>query len=148
MENIEFVIPEISKEKLESMYKTLKPMVFDKQSGYFRYVELNVEAGNLTNTAFTWEPKFVPEKKSRKPNLIAFDTVEFLSNSYPAFWKPSVEEVFAFIQDNKELLKHAVAFSVDHIAMHKSGLGNIGNATFYKRARPVIKKKEKKLTEI
>lgn len=139
-----FKIPEISKEKLESMYETLKPMVYDKEHGCLRYIELNIEAGNLINKAFTMHPDFVPNEKNRRPKLVAFDSVRFLSSSYPALWKPSVEEVFAFIQDNKKLLKDAVAFSVEHIAIHESGEGNIGNATFYKRARPIAK--EKKLT--
>lgn len=142
MEN--FKIPEISKEKLDSMYETLKPMVYDKEHGCLRYIELNIEAGNLTNKAFVWEPIFAPISKSKRPELIAFDSAKFLSSSYLALWKPSVAEVFAFIQNNEELLKDAVAFSVEHIAIHESGSGNIGLATFYKRARPIAKEKEVK----
>lgn len=137
-----FEIPKISEKKLEKMYETLKPLVYDAKTASFRHIELNVEAGNLRNKAFPLEPDFTPIGKGRKPKLVAFDSAKFLSSSYPVFWKPSVEEVFAFIQDNKELLKDAVAFSVEHVAMHESGRGNIGNATFYKRARPVAKAKE------
>lgn len=129
-----FVIPNIELKKLNKMYETLKPLVYDKQKEKLRYIELNLEEDQLRVTAFTWNPKF---KKGRQAALKSFKSAHFLSSSYHGLWKPSVEEVFAFIQDNTEILKDAVAFSVEAIAIHESGKGIIGLATFYKRERPI-----------
>lgn len=143
--NIEkFEIPEIIEEKLLEMYKTIKPLVYDSNKAKMRYVSLDAERGHLRNTAFTWSPAFLSSPTIDRPKLKSFKSLKFLSSSYPALWKPSVEEVFAFAQSDDEILKDAVAFRVEYLAMHESGEGNIGLATFYKRERPITKKAIKK----
>lgn len=135
-----FIIPDIELNKLNEMYKTLKPLVYDVLKEKLRYIELDAERDQLRVTAFTWNPKF---KAGRQVKLKAFKSAHFLSSSYHGLWKPSVEEVFAFIQDDKELLDEAIAFSVECIAIHESGKGQIGLATFYKRERSIKVKNEK-----
>lgn len=139
--NIEkFEMPEITEEKLLKMYETIKPLVYDTTKAKMRYISLNVERGQLRNIAFNWSPIFLSSPTIDRPKLKSFKSVKFLSSSYPAMFKPSVAEVFAFAQSDEEILKDAIAFSVEFIAMHESGEGNIGLATFYKRERPIAKK--------
>lgn len=125
-----FEIPEITEEKLLKMYETIKPLVYDPDKGKMRYISLDVD--ELRNTAFTWSPIFLSSPTIDIAKLKSFKTVRFLTSSYPMLWKPSVEEVFAFVQSDEEILKDAVAFSVEYIAIHESGEGSIGFATFYK----------------
>ena len=139
--NVEkFEIPEITEEKLLKMYETIKPLAYDSTNAKVRYVSLDAERGHLRNTAFTWSPAFLSSPTIDKPKLKSFKSIKFLSSSYPTFWKPSVAEVFAFAQFDEEILQNAIAFCVEHVAMHESGAGNIGLATFYKRERPIAKK--------
>lgn len=139
--NVEkFEILEITEEKLLGMYKTIKPLAYDSTKAKMRYVSLDVKLGHLRNKAFTWSPTFLSSPTIDRPKLKSFKSIKFLSSSYPGLWKPSVEEVFAFAQSDEEILKDAIAFSVEHVAMHESGEGNIGLATFYKRERPIAKK--------
>lgn len=130
-----FKIPDIPLDKLNEIYKTIKPLAYDSEKGKLRYVELDAEKDQLRVTAFTWKPKF---KAGRQAALKSFKSAHFLSSSYHGLWKPSVEEVFAFIQEDKEILDNAVAFSVEHIAIHESGQGQVGLATFYKKERQSV----------
>lgn len=140
--NIEkFEIPEITEEKLLEMYKTIKPLAYDSTKAKMRYVSLDIKFGHLRNKPFTWSPAFLSSPTIDRPKLKSFKSIKFLSSSYPGLWKPSVAEVFAFAQSDEEILQNAIAFSVEHVAMHESGEGNIGLATFYKRERPVATKK-------
>lgn len=141
--NVEkFEIPEITEEKLLEMYETIKPLAYDSPKAKMQYVSLDVKLGHLRNKAFTWSPAFLSNPTIDRPKLKSFKSIKFLSSGYPALWKPSVAEVFAFAQSDEEILQDAIAFSVEHVAIHESGEGNIGLATFYKRERPIAAKKE------
>lgn len=143
----EFKIPEITDEKLLEMYKAIKPVIYDKSVHMYKTVVLNVEAGNLKNKAFTWSPEFEKDNDINPEELEYIKTIEFLSESYPGMWKPSVSEVFAFAQDDEDIIRDAFVFQVEFEGHHDSGRGNIGIASFYrKRVKP--KQKSYKRTKI
>ncbi len=142
MDAEKFEIPEITEEKLLEMYETIKPIVYDSTKATFRFIQLDIEKQQLRNRVFTWAPDFLPNPTVNRPKLKTFKSVKFLSSGYAALWKPTVAEVFAFAQSDDEILKDAVAFRVEYLAMHESGTGSIGLATFYKRERPIAIKKE------
>ena len=133
MSAVEFKIPEITDEKLLKMYESIKPVIYDKSVHMYRTIILNVEKGELKNKAFTWSPEFEKDNEINPEELEYIKTIEFLSESYCGMWKPSVSEVFAFAQDDKDIVRDAFVFQVEFEGHHESGRGNIGIASFYRR---------------
>ena len=142
----EFKIPEITDEKLLEMYKTIKPVIYDKSVHMYRVVILNLDKGELKKV-FTWLPEFEKNNDINPEELEYIKTIEFLSASYPGMWKPSVEEVFAFAQDDEDIIRDAFVFQVEFAEHHSSGEGNIGIASFY-RKKVKAKPKSYKRTKI
>lgn len=113
----------ISDERLVELSKTLKPVV--RKDGKLFYIE-DIDP---RSTAITWGPKF----KTEAIGLVEYDRVPFFSYSYPALWKPSINEVLVEIQDDTKFIRDCVAFEVVHAGMDTTeGKGNYGTAIFYK----------------
>ena len=113
----------IETEVLNKLYVDLKPIV-RKDTKMF-----TIQDVDLVNTAFTWSPTLANEVE----NLEEYDRVQFFSYSYPALWKPSVEEVFVEIQDRQDIISNCKYFEVIHDRMDtENGEGNFGIAIFYK----------------
>ena len=114
---------EISDEKLVELSKTLKPVV--RKDGKLFYIE---DIDPRTST-ITWNPKI----KAEAIGLVEYIRVPFFSYSYPALWKPSIDEVLVEIQDDTKFIRDCVAFEVVHAGMDTTeGKGNYGTAIFYK----------------
>ena len=113
----------ISNEKLEELCKTIKPVV--RKDGKLFYIE-DIDP---RSTAITWGPKI----KAEAIGLVEYTRVPFFSYSYPALWKPSIDEVLVEIQDDTKFIRDCVAFEVVHAGMDTTeGKGNYGTAIFYK----------------
>ena len=127
-----FEIPEITEEKLLKMYESIKPVIYDKSVHMYRTVILNIDKGELKKV-FTWLPEFEKNNDINPEELEYIKTIEFLSASYPGMWKPSVEEVFSFAQNDEDIVRDAFVFQVEFEGQHDSGRRNIGIASFYRR---------------
>jgi len=114
-------IPELSEERLSELVAQIKPMV-KKENGDLYYIE-DVDP---VKTAFTFSPTFT--KKAE--NYVKIGEAFSLHSSYPGLWKPSMEEIFSFIQNHKDIaIVNSVSVSfLDH---HESGNGNIGRISLY-----------------
>ena len=128
-----FEIPEITEEKLLKMYESIKPVIYDKSVHMYRTVILNIDKGESKNKAFTYSPEFEKDNDINPEELEYIKTIEFISESYCGMWKPSVKEVFAFAQNDEDIIRDAFVFQVEFEGHHDSGRGNIGIASFYRR---------------
>jgi hypothetical protein len=117
-------IPEIGFIRLSNLFNQIKPIVIHPSDNKFYYLE-DVDP---IKQSFVWNMVFT--KKAKK--LEKFDTVFSLHTSYPGLWKPSMEEVFAFIQNHPKI-NETVAVSVEFLDHHESGNGNIGKITLYRK---------------
>ncbi len=135
-----FEVPEITDEKLLKMYESIKPVIYDKSVHMYKTVMLNADKGELKNKAFTWSPEFEKDNDINPEELEYIKTIEFISESYCGMWKPSVSEVFAFAQNDEDIIRDAFVFQVEFEGHHESGRGNIGIASFYRRK---VKRKPK-----
>jgi len=115
--------PKISNAKITELSSKIKPVVLNEENKLFY-----IEDVDPVRTAFTWDPTFTNEAT----DLEEIDTVYTLHSSYPGLFKPSMEEIFCFIQ-NREDIDNIVAVSVSFLEHHNSGSGNIGTTILYKR---------------
>ena len=117
----------ITNERLLELSKTLKPVI--RKEGKLFYIE-DVDP---CTSSFIWDPKI----KCEAEHLVEYTRVPFFSRSYPALWKPSVEEVLVEVQDDDKIIRDCVAFEVVHYRMDDiEGKGNYGTAIFYKLEFP------------
>lgn len=126
----DFNIPEITDEKILDIYSKIKLVNVTDDS--IRLVKIDESNIKSFRNAFNYHLQY-EEDSSDYSNIEMFVAVYFYSSSYPLFWKPKIEEVFGVVQDNENILNNACAFSVEFVAMHDKGKGNIGLATFYKK---------------
>jgi len=119
----EWKIPDLSESRLEKLVKQIKPIVSNSSDNDKLYY---IEDVDPVEQAFTWDPTFTDESKE----LMLIGKTYSLHSSYPGLWKPSMEEVFAFIQNHKDIDK-VVAISISAYSQHQSGNGNIGLVSLY-----------------
>jgi len=115
--------PRISNLRVNELSSKIKPVVLNEENKLFY-----IEDVDPVRTAFTWDPTFTDEAT----DLEEIDKVYTLHSSYPGLFKPSMEEIFCFIQDREDI-DDIVAVSVSFLEHHNSGSGNIGLTTIYKR---------------
>lgn len=123
-----FELPKISKEEVAALAKRIKPTIRSAE-GQLSYIKEFDNVDDMFKKSFTWEP----EVTEPADDLVEVDRTFFLSTGYPAMWKPTISEVFAFIQDmpNIDLI---CAFETDYISQHKTGEGSIGRVKLYMKA--------------
>jgi len=118
-------IPKITNSKLKCLFKRIKPIMLNPKYNDFYYIK----KVNPKKKVFIYKPKFKKSAKVGK-KLIKLGQTFSLHGSHPSLWKPSMEEVLTFIQDEPYIEK-VVAISIEFLAHHESGLGNIGKITMY-----------------
>jgi hypothetical protein len=123
----EWKIPVITDERLEELLKRISPVVRNSDKNNKLYY---IEDVDPKTQAFTWSPTFT--KKAKK--LVEIGYTFSLHSSYPGLWKPSMQEVLAFIQDIPNI-DEVTAVEVTFVEHHQSGNGNIGKVTLYKKEK-------------
>jgi len=126
LENIinKWEIPTIEKEEVNMLFKRIKPILRKDNGNFFL-----IEDVDPFKTSFAFNPKYKKKVKTKK--LVEVGSAFSLHSSHPSLWKPSMEEVFAFIQ-NHPYIEDTNVVSIEFIDHHKSGNGNIGKITLYK----------------
>lgn len=119
----EWNIPQISEELVHELFETIKPVIYNQEQGI-----CYIEDVDPIRQAFAWDPTIT----SPADGLIEMDSVSTLHSSYPGLWKPSMEEIFAVIQDRPDL-DMVAAVRVELFCAHPSGRGNIGMTTLCRK---------------
>jgi len=121
----DFDFPEISNEKVIEMFKKIKPVIRNKFD-----ILMYIEDVDPIERSFTWDPKHTLEADNLE--LITDKECFMLSESYPGLWKPSMKEVFSFLQDNF-YIDEIAAVEINFLAHHDSGDGNIGRVKIFRK---------------
>lgn len=113
-----FEIPKIEKTRLDDLMKQIRPMgLKEVKDGLFQLTYL--EPLDPIKESFAFGQKWL---KPAKKLYLMTQYIGFTS-SYPSFFKPSMEEVFAYIQDYSRI-DEVKAFRVEFAGHHPSGEGN------------------------
>jgi len=123
MINSKWSIPDIIDSEITRLHEKIVPVIHGKD-GLIYYIE----PVDPINTSFTWGSKITEQAK----NIVPFTTIYTLHSSHPVLFKPSMKEVFAFLQSHKDIDK-VVAIETTFAEHHPSGYGNIGRTILYRK---------------
>jgi hypothetical protein len=88
------LVPDISDSLIELMAAQIKPVA---EVGRGRFREIDIAGVDRRNVAFTWEPKWGRFVRLYNGSLNSRDVVTFHSYGFHGFFKPSLAEVYACI---------------------------------------------------